>query len=68
MLTKEKIMELLRENYPHLAAEYGVKKIGLFGSFAKGLANEASDVDVIVEFDRPIGFKFIEFTEYLERH
>ncbi|MGH9834684.1 MAG: nucleotidyltransferase family protein [Blastocatellia bacterium] len=67
MLTKEKIMELLRENYPHLAAEYGVKKIGLFGSFAKGLANEASDVDVIVEFDRPIGFKFIEFTEYLER-
>ncbi len=36
MLTKEKIVELLRENYPHLAAEYGVKKIGLFGLMPKG--------------------------------
>ena len=67
MLTREKVVELLRENYPHLAAEYGVSKIGLFGSFAKGTFDEASDVDVIVEFERPIGFKFIELTEYLER-
>jgi len=67
MLTREKIIEALRENYPHLVAEYGVKKIGLFGSYAKGTPNEASDVDVIVEFERPIGFKFIEFTEFLER-
>lgn len=66
MLTKEKIIELLRESYPHLAAEYGVRKIGLFGSYAKGTPNEASDVDVIVEFERPIGFKFVEFAEYLE--
>ncbi len=67
MLTQEKIVELLRENYPHLAAEYGVGKIGLFGSYAKGTFDDTSDVDVIVEFDRPIGFKFIELTEYLER-
>lgn len=66
MLTREKIVELLRENYPHLADEYGVKKIGLFGSYAKDTFDEASDVDVIVEFDRPIGFKFVELTEYLE--
>ena len=67
MLTREKIIESLREHYPHLVAEHGVKKIGLFGSYAKGTPNEASDVDVIVEFEHPIGFKFIEFTEYLER-
>ena len=47
--------------------EYGVKRIGLFGSFASGTANEASDIDVIVEFQRPIGFKFIELVDYLER-
>ena len=67
MLTRQKIEELLRENYPHLVAEYGLKKIGLFGSYAKGLPNETSDVDVIVEFERPIGLKFIDFAEELER-
>ncbi len=66
MLTKEQVIQLLRENYPHLVAEYGVKRIGLFGSYAKGTPNEQSDVDVVVEFERPIGFKFIELTEYLE--
>ena len=66
MLTKEQVIQLLREHYPHLVAEYGVKRIGLFGSYAKGSPKEQSDVDVMVEFDRPIGLKFIEFTEYLE--
>lgn len=66
MLTKEQVIQLLRENYPHLVTEYGVKRIGLFGSYAKGTPNEQSDVDVVVEFERPIGLKFIELTEYLE--
>ena len=66
MLTREKVTEILREKYPYLVSEYGVKRIGLFGSFAKDLSTEASDVDIVVEFEYPIGFKFIEFTEYLE--
>jgi predicted nucleotidyltransferase len=66
MLTKKEITEILREKYPYLASEYGVKRIGVFGSYAKGLSTEASDIDIIVEFERPIGFRFIEFTEYLE--
>ncbi len=67
MLTREKITETLRENLSHLAAEYGVKRIGLFGSYAQDTPTETSDVDIVVEFDRPIGFRFVEFTEYLER-
>ncbi|HQY92129.1 nucleotidyltransferase family protein [Caldilinea sp.] len=67
MLTKETIVHRLQESYPYLMTEYGVKRIGLFGSFASGTANEASDIDVIVEFQRPIGFKFIELVDYLER-
>jgi hypothetical protein len=66
MLTKEKITTLLREKYPYLVAEYGVKKIGLFGSYAQGTPHEASDIDLVVEFQQPLGFRFIEFTEYLE--
>jgi len=65
--TKEKIVELLQDNYPYLVAEYGIKRIGLFGSYAKELSDEASDIDIVVEFKHPIGFKFIELVEYLER-
>ncbi len=66
MLTREKITEILRENYLYLASEYGVRRIGLFGSYAKDVPTEASDIDIVVEFDRPIGFRFVEFAEYLE--
>ena len=45
---------------------YGVKKIGLFGSYAKGTQTDASDIDIIVEFETPLGFKFMEFADYLE--
>lgn len=66
MLTKEEITRVLREHYPYLASEYGVKRIGLFGSYAKDTPTEASDVDIVVEFDRSIGFRFFELVEYLE--
>lgn len=47
--------------------EYGVARIGVFGSYARGTATETSDVDLVVEFARPIGFKFMELADYLER-
>lgn len=66
MLNADDIKEILRKEYPYLASEYGIKKIGLFGSYAKGKQTEKSDIDIIAEFERPIGLKFMEFTEYLE--
>ena len=67
MLTQEKVMKILKKELPYFASEYGVKKIGLFGSYAKGLQEEDSDVDILVEFEKPIGLKFVEFGEYLEK-
>ncbi|MHA1371995.1 MAG: nucleotidyltransferase family protein [Promethearchaeota archaeon] len=38
----------------------------MFGSFVRGEAKEDSDVDILVEFEKPIGFfKFLELEEYL---
>ena len=65
-MTKDKVIEILKEKYPYLISEYGIKKIGLFGSYAKERQNEESDIDIFAEFEKPIGLKFIEFTEYLE--
>lgn len=66
MLTQEKIVEILRNELPYLASRYGVKKVGLFGSFAKGTSKEGSDIDLVVEFDKPIGFGFLELADYVE--
>ncbi len=53
MLTRETIIHQLQESYPYLTGEYGVEGIGLFGSFARGTADETSDVDVVVELAEP---------------
>ena len=67
MLTKKEVIEIPRRELPYFVSRYGVKRIGLFGSYAKGTQAEDSDVDVVVEFERPIGLKFVEFGDYLER-
>lgn len=63
---KESIIALLRQQQSYLADEYGVKRIGLFGSYASGDVYEDSDVDVLLEFSRPIGLRFMELGDYLE--
>ena len=66
MLTKDEIIDRLRKEFSNLKNQFGVKKIGIFGSFAKGLQKEDSDIDIIVEFDIPIGLEFVDFAEFLE--
>lgn len=60
------IKEILRGKKGELREKYKVKEIGLFGSLVRGEQAESSDVDVLVEFESPIGFfKFLELEEYL---
>ncbi len=66
MLTKDTLVQLLQREQAYLTAEFGVSKIGLFGSYAKGQPNETSDIDILVEFERPIGFRFLDLVDYLE--
>ncbi len=66
MKTKDEILKILREQLPHLKETYGVKTIGLFGSYSRCEQNIESDVDLLIEFERPIGlFKFIALEDYL---
>jgi uncharacterized protein len=51
---------------PQLREEYAVKEIGLFGSYARGVATKKSDVDLLVEFDRPVGWEFLTLKIFLE--
>lgn len=67
MMTKNEIVNKLRELKPLLAKEYAVKEIGLFGSFANGDASENSDIDLLVEFYQPNGWRFFSLEIYLEK-
>lgn len=67
MLTQEKARDILRRELPNLRDNFGVRSIGLFGSFAKGEQTEDSDIDILIEFEKPIGLKFVELAEYLEK-
>ncbi len=63
---RTEIINKIKDQYPYLSREYGIRRIGIFGSVAKDSAGPDSDVDIVVEFDRPIGLKFMEFVEYME--
>jgi predicted nucleotidyltransferase len=67
MEARQPVQDVLREQRSHLASEYGVTKLGLFGSCSRDSAQSESDVDVIVEFAEPLGLKFIDFAEELEQ-
>ena len=58
MVPKEEILRKLKELKPFLFREYAVKEIGLFGSFTDGSYDKNSDIDILVEFEKPIGWKF----------
>jgi len=45
-----KAIELLKKNENEIRKRFGVRKIGIFGSFARGEEREGSDIDILVEF------------------
>jgi len=49
-----------------IAEQYGVEKMYLFGSYARGEATEESDVDFYVEFAQRIGLRYCSFISDIE--
>lgn len=62
----KEIKEKLNSQLPFLKDKYHVNKVGIFGSFARGEQEEGSDIDILVEFDSPVGFfDFIRLENFL---
>jgi uncharacterized protein len=55
-MKRDDVLAILRAHEPRLRSEFGVKSLALFGSVARDAATAASDVDLLVEFDRPTGY------------
>jgi len=66
MLSKAEIMDLLTAHREELSRRFSVRRIGLFGSHARGDARPASDVDILVEFDQPTFDHYMDLKFHLE--
>ena len=68
MLTSEEILRKIEENIDEIK-RFGVKRIGLFGSYVRGEQRAESDVDILVEFEKGKATfdNFLDLAEYLEK-
>ena len=65
--TLKDVQKVLQAHKEELRKRYGVKRIGVFGSYSRGEQKEDSDVDILVEFEKPVGLiDFVRLQEYLE--
>jgi len=55
-MERDKALAILSEHKADLRHKHGVKSIAIFGSTARDEARPDSDVDILVEFDKPVGF------------
>ncbi|MBN1167012.1 MAG: nucleotidyltransferase domain-containing protein [Methanospirillaceae archaeon] len=61
--TLESIIKVLKE---HTFTKYHISSLALFGSYVQGKATENSDIDILVDFDRPIGLEIVDLKDELE--
>ncbi|MDR4498503.1 MAG: nucleotidyltransferase family protein [Candidatus Scalindua sp.] len=66
MKSLSEIKKIIQQHREELKKNYAVKEIGIFGSCARGEQNEKSDIDILIELEKPVGFvKFLKLEKYL---
>ena len=67
MQSRQAIERKLKTLLPVLSDRFSVSRIGYFGSFATDTQNDSSDLDVLVEFSKPVGWEFFSLEIFLEQ-
>lgn len=66
-MKRDETIQILQQHREELGA-LGVQSLALFGSMARDEATPESDVDLLVEFNRPVGlFEVVDLKEFLQR-
>ena len=58
--------QVLSNYKPELVKKYHVKQLAFFGSYARREETHSSDLDILVDFDQPIGLDFVSLADELE--
>lgn len=66
MKNTEEIMFKLSAHKQRLTDKYGLSLLAIFGSYSRSEHTKESDIDIIVDFSKPIGIEFIDLAEELE--
>jgi|SRR5450759_1638792 predicted nucleotidyltransferase len=67
IVKRDNVLHLLTEQRGELTQRFGVQSLALFGSVARDEATSTSDVDLLVEFNRPVGlFGLFALQNHLE--
>ena len=66
-ITKDEILSLLIKNKAELENRFKVRRLALFGSYARGDQKPASDVDILVDIDPSVGLEFVTLAEQIEQ-
>ncbi|CAN5678301.1 nucleotidyltransferase family protein [soil metagenome] len=66
MLTREEVISKLTAIKPYLSEKYSVTELALFGSYSRNEQTEQSDIDVMVDIEKPMGMKFLRLIEDIE--
>ena len=67
MTTSSEILTKITQIKPTLQKDYHLASIGVFGSASDGSLGKDSDVDILVEFSKPIGWKVLSMEMFLEK-
>lgn len=67
MKTKDEIIAVLRKFKEEFGEKYGIEKLALFGSVARGEQKEDSDIDICIQLQTPDYFTRMEIKEFLEQ-
>lgn len=66
MKSLSEIKKIIQQHKEDLKEKYAVKEIGIFGSCARGEQDESSDIDILVELEKPVGIvKFLKLEKHL---
>ena len=65
--TREEILSLLVQNKSELENRFKVRRLALFGSYARGDQRADSDVDILVDIDPSVGLEFVTLAEQIEQ-
>lgn len=66
MKSTHEMVGLLEEKKSYLKEKYSVKSISIFGSYSRNEETPQSDIDILVEFENPVGLEFVDLAEELE--
>jgi uncharacterized protein len=66
MKTKEEVLRILEREKPEMMRRYGLKRLALFGSYAREDQREDSDVNIMVEIEPSVGLGFVDLADRIE--